>query len=120
MYTASEEEVEEALRDDETISTSSSLSYLTESDEDDTSPWISTGSPALFHIPPLPPVSNNVANLPFMQTFIANIFIFLKYVFQHQLCYSSLYCRSYRHYQLCSLVPPTPFPAYYGRIVDYC
>ena len=76
MYTALEEEVEEALHDDETTSTSSSLPYLTETDDDDTSPQISTGSPALFQIPPLPPVSNNNANLPFMQTFIANIFIF--------------------------------------------
>ena len=72
---ASEEEIEEALCDDENASTSSSLPYLMESDDDDTSPWISTGSPALIQIPPLPPVSNNDANLPFMQTFIANIFI---------------------------------------------
>ena len=76
MYTASEEEVEETLCDDETTSTSSSLPYLTESDDNNTSPRISTGSPALFQIPPLPPVSNNNANLSFMQTFIANIFIF--------------------------------------------
>ena len=77
MYTSSEEEeVEEVLCDDETTSTSSSLPYLTESDDDNTSPQISTGSPALIPIPPLPPVSNNDANLPFMQTFIANIFIF--------------------------------------------
>ena len=54
---------------------SETLPYLTESDDDDTSPWISTGSPALFQIPPLPPVSNNNANLPLMQTFIKNIFI---------------------------------------------
>ena len=78
MYMASKEEVEEALGDDETASTSSSLPYLTESDHDDTSPQIFTGSPALIPIPiqPLPPVSNNDANLPFMQIFIANIFIF--------------------------------------------
>ena len=57
---------------------SETLPYLTESDDDDTSPQIFTGSPALIPIPiqPLPPVSNNDANLPFMQIFIANIFIF--------------------------------------------
>ena len=75
-YTASASEVEEALHDNETTSTSSSLSYLTESDDNDLSPQISTGSPALISIPPLPPVSNNNTNLPFMQTFITNISIF--------------------------------------------
>ena len=76
IYTASKEEVEEALRDDETASASSSLPYLTESDDNVTSPWIFTGPQTLIPIPLLPPVLNNDANLPFMQTFIANIFIF--------------------------------------------
>ena len=62
---------------DEDTSSQSSLSILTETDSDsDDNDNAPLGAPTGSLIPPLPLVLLNNANLPFMQTFVANIFIF--------------------------------------------
>ena len=61
-----EEEVEAAL---------SPLTDLTETDDDGSSD-ISTDATHSPLPPPLPPIPVNVTNLPFTQTFVANIFIY--------------------------------------------
>ena len=62
---------------DEDASSQSSLSILTETDsdpDDDDDAPLGAPTRTLISLPPLVPL--NDANLPFMQTFVANIFIF--------------------------------------------
>ena len=102
---------------DEDTSSQSSLPILTETDSEsadyDDAP-LRAPTRSLILLPPLVPLDD--ANLPFMQTFVANIFIFWNYVFQHQLCDTISHCRSYRHLQLLPMVSSSLFPAYYGRM----
>ena len=79
-YVQRHEDEEEETRDKDT-SSQSSFPILTETDSDsdsdsDDNDDAPLGAPTrtLIPLPPLVPLNN--ANLPFMQTFVANIFIF--------------------------------------------
>ena len=103
-------------------SSQSSLPILTETesesdDYDDVPSEAPTGPPIPLEVNLVP---LNDSNLPFMQTFVANIFIFWNYVFQHQLCDPISHCCSYWHLQLLPMVSSSSFPAHYGRMVVHC
>ena len=75
-YVQMHEDEEEETRDEDT-SSQSSLPILTEIDsdpEDDDDALLGASIRTPIPLPPLVPL--NDANLPFMQTFVANIFIF--------------------------------------------